>query len=588
MITNESTFDRSHPAGFQRNISRRALLSAGAAGAISATAIGGLTVSAAQQGESTPTPGRVLDLPLYPYGQPLYLDPHRATNWGPHWVLLPHVWAGLLRFDEQGAVITDLAVSIEPEQDGQTWVAEIRSDATFASGNPVTAQTLIQGWMRALDPQHLAPTSQFMSRVDGFDAFIAGESDEIGFEARSETTVAINLAEPYALFPEELAAFVWAAVDVAALEGVAGSDVPYADAAAGLWRFAPSEDASLIQMVPNPNAQGDLPGTIDEVIWHMFSGAQGAEVALSQFESNALAIADIPSPLRRTVEQNEVLADQLRTIPLSGSTMLIGMDFNQEPFDDIRVRQAVAASINSATWATDIQGGAFVEAASITPPVLVESANYSAPEPITFDPELARSLVAEAGIEEAEQPPITWHLPANATEAERDQAAALVEMVRTNSGLVIELDTTLTAEQIDALRNDNDGLQFDLRWWWPFTSSPSGLAELAGPESDGMAGWFNWSPELQNEDAAAAAEVFASLITEAASMMDSTERMQTYAEAEQILVDNAVYIPLGHGVQAFVQSPSLTGTVQGSFTGYAPLLLNSDVVFDPTTATPEG
>ena len=77
-------------------LTRRAALGASLAGAVTLTHAGRLLAA-----QSTPeADGNVLRVPLYPHGETLSLDPHRATNWGPHWVMLPHVWAGLLGFDE--------------------------------------------------------------------------------------------------------------------------------------------------------------------------------------------------------------------------------------------------------------------------------------------------------------------------------------------------------------------------------------------------------------------------------------------------------------------------------------------------------
>jgi ABC-type transport system substrate-binding protein len=544
---------------------------------------GPLTATFAAQDGDAPLSDQILSLPLYPYGELVYLDPHRATNWGHHWALLPHVWAGLLRFDEDGAVTNDLASSVESEDDGLVWVATIRSDVTFASGNPVTAEAMIQGWRRALNAQQLAPMAGYMSRVAGFDAFIAGDSEEIDFEARDESTVAIRLAEPYAHFPEDLATFVWAAIDTMALDSVAGSQAPYADAGAGLWRFVVADDDTLVRMMPNPNASEALPEGFSEVQWRVYDGSRAAETALSAFQNNELVIADVTGDLRDLVQQDQAIADQIQSVPSSGSTMLIGMDFAQAPFDDVRIRQAIAASIDRSVWANEIMSGEFTEATSITPPVLMDSANYAAPDPLGFDPDLARSLIAEAGIDETNQPVITYYLEADASDAERQRTTALLDMISANSGLVIELDDALTTEQIEALRGDNGGLQFDLRWWWPLTNSPSGLVALAAADSESMSGWFNWSADLENADASSAAETFAALTSDVVLTMDATERKQMYAEAEQILVDNAVFVPLGHWVQTFAQSPVLTGTSQGAFTGYAPLVLDSDVVYQPTS-----
>jgi ABC-type transport system substrate-binding protein len=581
MTTNHNAPDPTNINQFSLNTSRRAVVVAGAAGMATAL-LPAPTMLAAQDGDASPS-DQILSLPLYPYGELVFLDPHRATNWGHHWVLLPQVWAGLLRLDEHGAVMNDLASSIESEDDGLVWVATIRSDVTFASGNPVTAEAMIQGWRRALNAQQLAPMAGYMSRVEGFDAFIVGDSEEIGFEARDNSTVAIRLSEPYAHFPEDLATFVWAAVDTVALDGVPGSEAPFADASAGLWRFAISEDDTLVRMIPNPNAPDALPNGFGEVQWRVIDGAQAAETAFSAFQNGELAIADVTRDVSAAVQQDQALADQIQTIPSSGSTMLIGMDFAQAPFDDVRVRRAVAASIDRSVWATEITAGEFTEATSITPPVLMESANYAAPDPLGFDPDLARSLIAEAGIDETNQPVIAYYLTAGASNIQREQATALLDMINANSGLVIELDDTLTTEQIEALRGDNGGLQFDLRWWWPLTNSPSGLVSLAASDSASMSGWFNWSADLENADASAAAETFAALAADIVLTMDATERAQMYAEAEQILVDNAVFVPLGHWVQTYAQSSALTGTRQGAYTGYAPLVLDSDVVYQPTS-----
>jgi oligopeptide transport system substrate-binding protein len=556
-------------------LTRRTLVGATVAGAIGLPHAGRLLAA-----QSTPAAdGSVLRVPLYPHGQPISLDPHQAANWGPHWVMLPNVWAGLLGFDEDGKVVPALATSVDPEEDGAVWVATIRSGATFASGNPVTAQALIDGWKRALDPVRVAPMATFMQRVDGFDAYLKGESQDIGFEARDNATVAIRLAEPYAFFPEDLATFVWAAVDVAALNGVSAADAPFAGASAGHWQFEASDDPAVIRMVPSPTSTGQM--AVNAVEWALQEGPQAAEAALDAYRQGALPLADVPSPLRDGV-------GDLQTAPLSGSTMLIGMDFAQAPFDNPDVRRAVAAAIDRDTWATDIMAGTFAPAGSLTPPVLGHTANYSPPELLPFDPDTARSLLADAGIAEDTMPQVTYYQAAGSPQAEIDQAAALLKMIQDNSGLVIEHDTTLAADQIEALRNDNGGLQFDIRWWWPLTNSPSGLAGIGLPESSAMAGWFNWSPDVEDDDAAKAAAQFTTLIQEALATLDTTARQQKLAQAEGLLVQQAVYVPLGHWVQAWVQSPALTGTRQGAFTGYLPVAFDENVSWQPDEGTPTG
>lgn len=568
--------------GTRWRASRRAVIQSAGAGLATV-----LLYEGAAMAQSTPAPdaGTALTIPLYPYGREIVLDPHRATNWGPHWVMLPNVWAGLMGFDENGAVVPVLASSVEPEEDGLVWVAAIRPDAAFASGTPVTAEAMIAGWKRALSPTRRSPMATYMRRVKGYDAFVSGESEEIGFEARDEKTVAIRLAEPYALFPEDLATFVWAAVDVATLDGVPESRAPFSGASAGMWVFTETGDQNRIRMSRNDGASG-TPTSFAAVDWMLMEGPQAGQTALDAFTDGTLPLADVPDALRSSATDDASLQGALQTIEPSGTTMLIGMDYRQAPFDNPDVRRAVALSIDRERWATEIMGGTFVPAIGITPPVLEQTSGYASPDPIGPDPDTARQLLSDAGITEDAMPPVTYYQPAESSQDEFDEAAALLAMIQENAGLVIEHDTTLSAEQIDARRADNGGLQFDLRWWWPLTNSPSGLADLGLPDSPEMKGWFNWSTEVENGDVAGAAEAYVAAITDALASLDETERTQLFAQAEDILVQNAVYVPLGHWVQAFVQSGDLTGTRQGPFTGYVPVALDSDVTYTPPPATP--
>jgi oligopeptide transport system substrate-binding protein len=574
MHSHARTIVAPQPMERRRRLTRRALTQA-CAGVAALAATAPLSVLAAQsEPESEAGGGPVL--PLYPHGQRIVLDPHRATNWGPHWVLLPYVWSGLLGFDEHGAVIPVLASSVEPEEGGRVWVAEIRPEATFASGNPVTAEAMISGWLRALRPQRTAPMVSYMRRVEGFDAFIAGDSDQIGFEVRDDRTVGIRLAEPYALFREDLATFVWAAVDTVALDAIPESRAPFGDASAGTWRFIDPSNADDI-VIARRDDDPTGPSSFHRVTFRPVEGPLSAETALEALLRDEVAVADVPQSMLSEVAGTDEADIEIRTIEPSGSTLLVGMDFRQSPFDDPRVRQAIALSIDRERWAREIMGGEFLPAQSITPPAIAALADYPAPAPLEYDPDTARSLVQEAGISADEMPTMSYFQAADAPQAEVEHAAMLLEMIEENSGLIIEHDRSLTMQQIAARRGDNRGLQFDIRWWWPRTSSPSALVDLGSPESPSMDGWFNWSATIDNDALSEGAEQFVDIVSRAQTTMDDTERTRLFAQAEQLLVDNVVYVPLGYWVQTFAQSSRLEGTRQGAFTGYLPIAFDDGV-----------
>ncbi len=525
--------------------------------------------------------GVELMVPFDPFGQVVTLDPHRTVNWGPFWVMFPNVWSGLLRYDENGAVLEDLAESYSVSDDGLTYTFTLKPDLTYANGNPVVAGDFITSWKRALDPANPSPMVDFFSKVKGYRKYLSGESDEIGFAAPDETTVTVEIAKPYSYFPSLMAAFVWDVVDPAMIEEF-GDDFPLNDAGTGPWRFTEFDPASTLVMEPNTNHYAGNSPSLAKLSWVLLSGPEAARTALDLYRSDEVASADVPLSLISEVEADDVLSAELFEISPQGSSLSIGMDFNQEPFNDVRVRRAVAQSIDRDLWASDIWEGSFAPASSFTPPVLSLIANYEAPEGLSFDADSAKALLAEAGFENPEDlPEIVYYQAAEESDSDKSRAQALLDMIRDNSGIDIRLDTTLSRQQISDLEVDNGGRQFDVVGWWNLWDTPHILNEVGSPDSPYMRGVFNWDADNETAgefDPGADASSFESLCDDADLSRDEDERNALFAQAEELLLANAVYVPLGYWVQRYVQKPWLLGTKQGPWTGRLPVWFDAEVV----------
>lgn len=522
-----------------------------------------------------------ISIPLDPFGQPINLDPHRAVDWGSLWVMLPYVWSGLLAFDQNGAVIPDLAEEVVPGDDASIWTATLRENLTFASGTGITAQHFVDSWLRALDPANLAPMSKFMSLVEGYDEYIAGTSTEIGFTAVDERTIEIRLKQPVSYFPAYLATFVWSVIDLE-LVSASPQDFPLQDSAAGQWRFTELVDNDHLTMEPNPNYwDGNSPSVV-KITWPFMDSIDSSSTGLDLYRDNQLVSLDVPLSLATTITDDPDLSADLVAVESQCSTMAIAMDFNQPPFNDVRIRQAIAASVDRDVWSNDIWQGTFVPAASFTPPSTATIAEYSPPAAAGFDPNRSRELVAEAefAIGDA-QPEITYYQPATDSPEDQERHAALLQMIAENSGIVISQDVSKTTEQISALQSDLGGRQFDLVWWWAVSDTPSLLSTVGQSTSAYMQGWFNWSPDIEavgDINPGEASATFDELTQEADQELDTETRNQRYGEAEQLLLDNAVYIPLGYWVQRFIQKPWLQGTRQGPWSGRIPVRIDQDVI----------
>jgi ABC-type transport system substrate-binding protein len=570
------------PNPTRRDFLRWSAIVAGAA----ATAQHGIIAAAPQRApliqDAPIVEGAEISVPFDAYGQPITLDPHRSADYGGFWVMYPNVWGGLLRYDEFGRIALDLAEQAVRSQDGLRYTFTIREGVKYASGNSVVAADFVASWNRALDPANLSPMVAFMQPLRGFDAWIAGEPDaELGFSADDERTVVVELAEPVNYFPSFLAAFVWAVVDPAILEAAGEENFVLNSAGTGPWEFTAYERDTRFVMEPNPNYYGAVSPSLTRINWPVFNGPDAARAALDLYQNENAASADVPMSLLPDVEADATLAAELIRLDTSQANVRsLAMDFRQPPFDDVRVRRAFGMAFDRDRYA-EIYAGTWTPSAVFTPPVVRELSGYEPPEGFPFDPEQARALLAEAGFPEGQGlPEIIYYHPTGDAETELERVSAVLQMFTDNLGVQITLDDTRSQAEIDDLIAETGGLQFAIMWWQTVTDTPFLLSDVFRPDSPYMAGIFNWSPDLEpiGGDPGAAAASFGDLVAQANIELDATVRNDLYRQAEALVLDNAVYVPIANWVPMFVQKPWLQGTRQGPWTGRLPILFDQDVV----------
>lgn len=580
------THARTTPKANRRDFMR---WSAIAAGAVAAAKFGVAAASPASQPSNVVryAVGDVdknvtINVPLLPYPETVTLDPHRSVNWGAFWTMFPNVWGGLVRYDENGKVVLDLAESFTASADGTVYTFKIRPDAKYASGNKVIAADFVASWKRALSPSHLSPMSSFLSVVKGYAKYAQGKSKDIGFKAVDDSTVQITLSKAFSYFPSYLAAFVWSVVDPAVLKSKGDDAFFLADAGTGPWRFTKFDAAAQVVMEPNTNYYGGNSPSISTIVWPIVSGPAAAGDALDLYKQDKAISADVSISLQSSVVKDPTLSKELVKISPSGSTRSLAMDFKQAPFDDVRVRRALAMAIDRAAWANDIWEGTWTPSTVFTPPVVKLNQGYTPPAGIDQDVNQAKQLLADAGFKDgAGLPPITYYEPSEDLDDDKARWKQLFDAIKSSVGITITQDTTKTFDEITQLQLDTGGRQLDVAWWWTVTETPHLLSDVFASYSPYMKGVFNWNsslPKSGNFDPGADSKAFDDLVAKGDLEQDQAKRNDFYQQAEELALKNAVYIPLGNWTQMYVQKPWIQGTKQGPWTGRLPVLFDKDVV----------
>jgi oligopeptide transport system substrate-binding protein len=526
--------------------------------------------------------GAEINVPFDAFGQTVNLDPHRSADYGGFWVMYPNVWGGFLRYDETGRIALDLAEKVVRSQDGLRYTMTIRQGATYASGNPVLADHFIASWQRALDPANLSPMATFMQPLKGFGDWIAGnDGAELGFHAEDDRTVVVELAEAVTYFPSFFASFVWSVVEPQALQDYGETNFVLNGAGTGPWQFVEYQQDTQFAMEQNPNYYDPQSPSLTRIVWPIVNGPDAAQTALDLYRNENAASADVPLSLLADVQSDATLSAELVQLNNSQATIRsLAMDFRQPPFNDVRVRRAFGMAFDRDRYA-EIYGGTWTPAAVFTPPVVQELTGYEPPEAFPFDPEQAQQLLADAGYPNGEGlPEITFYQPSGDSDDELQRVQAVLQIITDNLGVQITLDNSRTQDEINQLIADTGGLQFAIMWWQTVSDTPYLLSDVFRPDSPYMDGVFNWSPDLEpiGGDPGAAASQFADLVAQADVALDTPTRNDLYKQAEQLVLDNAVYVPIANWVPMFVQKPWLQGTRQGPWTGRLPILFDKDVV----------
>ena len=577
------------PEVTRRDILRWSAIAAGAltttrfnTGLATATPRSGGNAAFAYQNEEIET-DVTIQVPFNPFGQGVTLDPHRTINWLPFWIMFQNVWGGLVRYTETAEVELDLAESFEKSPDGLVYTFKIRPDAKYASGRPVLADHFIQSWRRALDPANTSPMAHFMEHVAGYQDFIDGNSEELGVRAIDDATVEVTLSKPYNFFLSYMAAFIWDVVDPDVLAEAGETDFVTQDAGTGPWRFTSFDPSTEFVMEPNTHHYRGNSPSIVQIVWPIVTGPTAENTALNLYKADEAVVTDVPLSLKAAVEQDPVLSKELNIISPSGSVRSLAMDFTKPPFDDVRVRRAFGMAIDRDKWANEIWQGTWAPAEFFTPPIVMTTTPYEPPAGLKYDPEQAKALLAEAGFPGGEGlPEIVLYWDSTAAPDEINRWRAFLQMFKDTLGVEVQLDSSKTQDQIQDLQVENAGRQFDIWWWGNITETPQLLSEVFRPDSPYMDGVFNWNVDLPAKggfDPGADARKFAELMAQADIESDETTRNQLYLQGEELVLKNAVYVPMGNTVPMYVRKPYLKGAKQASWTGGAfPIWFDKDVV----------
>jgi peptide/nickel transport system substrate-binding protein/oligopeptide transport system substrate-binding protein len=394
--------------------------------------------------------------------------------------------------------------------DKKQWTFTIRRNARFANGDPVRAEDFRAAWLSNLEPAREAPYSSLFDVIEGARDYRNGVTSDpaaVGILAPDDRTLIIKLNSPAAFFPAMLCHHSFTPLHHSMLAGIPSRTPPVTN---GPYRISSMDEDSIVltksdtywdrQRVALNKITVKFTDDGEEAAYLWNSG----EARWIYGEVNLEALTD-----RSGIQVNVLFATHFYFIRSA-----------EKPWNDYRVRRAMILVL---PW-EEIRSGYYLPAETLIFPI----AGYPKVEGITeADHEEARRLMAEAGYSNTSGLPELVIRLTPSRDAQRIgnvMATAWKEIL----GFNVRVEVISYDRYFPAMKED--GYTIGSSTWIGDFADPYTFLQM-------------WQRDSNLNDARLNDADYEALI-ERSMLEEGSVRMATLAEAEKLLLDRGVVLPV--------------------------------------------
>ena len=474
------------------------------------------------------------------WADPPTLDPHLTgdtTSAG----LVVEIFSGLVAFDTDLNLVPDIAESWDISPDGMVYTFRLRQNAKFHDGSPVTAHDFKWSFERAVRPETESPLADtYLGDIVGVKDVLDGKSDEIkGIKVIDDYTLQIAIDAPKAYFLAKLTYPTSYVLDQKNVEegGRSWTDNPNGT---GPFKLAEYKIGERIILERSEYYYRGV-AKLDRVINNLAGGFSMAMYENDEIDFTGVGLFD----LDRILDPNEPLNRDLITAPPGFNVWYIGFNTSTPPFDDVKFRQALNYAVDKELIARELYSDLLVPAYGILPP------GFPGYNPnlvgLRFDPEKARQLLAESKYADSESRPriIVTH-PGTGGAPPLDLEVT-IQMWKDVLGVDVEVQNVEWATYLQDLNRQRLQVFAGIGWEADYPDPQDFLDVLLHSESTLNHGAYS------NKKADA-------ILEEARVEQDPVKRVKLYQQAEQLIVQDAPWLPLWFGGERYaLVKPYLKG-----------------------------
>lgn len=475
--------------------------------------------------------------------EPVTLDPHRAVS-VPAMNILRDLFEGLVATAADGTSIPGVAMRWDTSLDGLQWRFDLRRDARWSNGEPLTAEDFVAGLRRALDPATGSATAGLLAPILNARAIMTGRMapDQLGVEALDEHTLLLRLAVATPWLPELLSHPVSAPLyrpgyakygDDFALPGRMVSNGPF--------HLSEWEPGQYVKLSANHNYPDRRDIAIGAVIYYPI---ENQDIELERFEAGELHwTADVPHHRLGWLQRRR--ADELVITPRMAITWL-GFNVTRPPFEAAPgLRRALALAVDRDLIVRAVTGAGEMQAYGWVPPM--DGYELQVPDwaelPRDDQVEQARGLYAAAGF--SERAPLELELLYPAGLNNRRLAIAVAAMWRDVLGVRTRLREEPFVEFLESRADTGTTMVFRSGWAADYADPYSFLGLFDSETGASDTGWRN--------------AAYDELLQASLQALNPRRRLALLAEAEGLLLEEQPIVPLYFDVRRRLVKSAVRG-----------------------------
>ena len=442
--------------------------------------------------------------------------------------------------DGNSKIVPSLAENWDISDDGLEYTFHLRQGVKFHNGNDFTAEDVAYTFHRMLTVEGGVNT-EFIDQIKGANELLAGETDTLeGVEVVDDYTIKVTLKEPFAGFLASISSPGVSIYDSEATEAAGdqfGMD-PAVTVGTGPFEFSSWSFNNQLVLTRNEDywkGASKLPGVVIKII-------PDTETQSMMFESGELDILDLDYAADSADRFTETYPDQIVQGPRVG-IVYFTMNFNKEPFQDVRVRKAVQMSIDRQAILDALYGGRGQVEQGIFPHGLIGFNPDQ--EEIKYDPEAAKALLAEAGYADGFDMEIAADSSASDT---MTMALEIVSDQLAEVGIRAEIKNYDESTWLETRKSGELG-SFMSTWSADYNDPDNFIYTFFGNEEKTKIRSINYpDTEVMNR------------VAKARTIVNEDERLAEYkALEEKIVHEDAAWVPMFSRLHLFAVSKRVEG-----------------------------